>query len=63
MAPKVMTKFAFTPITKHPLGTIFSLLSQSYVPIWNDKLEQTIPGFYTAQLPSLFPLYITSAIR
>ena len=37
-----MNALTFIPITKHPPGTIFSLLSQSYAPIWNDELEETM---------------------
>ena len=33
---------AFGSITTHDPGTIFSLLRQSYAPIWNDKLEETM---------------------
>ncbi|MCK4850625.1 MAG: GNAT family N-acetyltransferase [Phycisphaerae bacterium] len=35
-----MNNLTFIPITKHQPGTIFSLLSRSYAPIWNDELEE-----------------------
>ena len=35
----------FTPITNQQPGTIFSLLSESYTPIWNDELEETMRKF------------------
>ncbi len=35
-----MNNLTFTPITKHQPGAIFSLLFQSYAPIWNDELEE-----------------------
>ena len=41
----MMEIITFTPITEHEPGIIFSLLSQSYAPIWNDKLEETMRKF------------------
>ena len=37
-----MNTLIFTLITDHPPGTIFSLLSRSYAPIFNDELEQNL---------------------
>ena len=34
-----MNPLTFTPITDHQPGTIFSLLRQSYAPIWNERME------------------------
>ena len=35
-----MNTLAFTSITQHQPGTIFSLLRHSYASIWNDQLEE-----------------------
>ena len=40
-----MNTLAFNPIIEHQPGIIFSLLTQSYAPIWNDKLEETMRKF------------------
>ncbi|NIA07679.1 MAG: GNAT family N-acetyltransferase [Actinobacteria bacterium] len=32
----------FSPVTQHNPGTIFSLLRESYAPIWNDKLQENL---------------------
>ena len=37
-----MNTLTFIPISKYQPGTIFSLLRQSYAPIWNDKLKQNL---------------------
>ena len=34
-----MSPLAFTPISEHLPGTIFSLLRESYAPLWNERME------------------------
>ena len=41
----MMSPLAFTLIAEHQAGTIFSLLRQSYSPIWDDELEEKMQEF------------------